>query len=147
MLTLATPLASVSAVPLVGEKTANALLVAKLTTEFGTGLLVASKTVALTVRGVAPVSEFEEVPLAFISAKVIVGAADWLSEGDVVVPGVAGGVVPSIEHKPEMPLTQLSPLFPLPPPPQALKIILANTRNTLDLIVMIIPLSCLIRSR
>jgi hypothetical protein len=70
-----------------------------------------------------------------------VGAGDWVSEGDVVVPGdagVTGVVVPSIEHKPEMPLTQLPVSFP-PPPPQALKIILANTRKALDLIVMIIP--------
>jgi hypothetical protein len=136
MLTLATPLLSVSAVPLVGENTANALLVAKLTTEFGTGFLFASRTVALTVSGVAPVRELEGLPLALWNAKVTVGA-DWLSEGDVVT-GDEGGVVPSIEHKPETPLTQLS-LFPPPPPPQALSIIAAITRKALDLIVMIIP--------
>jgi hypothetical protein len=144
MLTLATPLLSVSAVPLVGEKVANALLVAKLTTEFGTGFLLASRTVALTVSGVAPVSELDEVPLAFRSATVTVGA-DWLSEGDVVVPGDVGGVDPSIEHKPEIPLTQLSVPLPLLPPPQALNAILATNRTekALSLIVMIIPLSYL----
>jgi hypothetical protein len=76
MVTLARPLTSVSAVPVVGENTANALLVAKLTTEFGTGFLFASITVAVTVSGVALVSELVGVPLAFTNDIVTVGSED-----------------------------------------------------------------------
>ena len=138
MVTLARPLASVKAVPVVGENTANASLVAKLTTEFGTGFLFASSTVALTVSGAALDSELVGVPLAFTNSKVTVAEAGWASEGNVVVLG-GGLVTPRLAHKPGMPLTQLSELFPLFPPPHALKAILVHTKITLDLMPIIVP--------
>jgi hypothetical protein len=92
----------------------------------------------LTVSGVALVNELVEVPLAFTNATLTVGAADWLSEGDVVVTG-EGVATPRDAHKPGIALLQLSTLFPLFPPPHALKTILVHTRTPPDLIFIIIP--------
>src|SRR5205823_6757869 len=110
MVTLATPLTSVSAVPAVGENTARVLSVAKVTMAFGTGFLLLSSTVALTVSGVAPLSALVLAPLALMKPRLTVGLAV------TVVPPVPVPV--PLPPVPLLPLPVVVPGLP-PPPPQA----------------------------
>jgi hypothetical protein len=107
----ATPVASVSAVPLAGVMATKVAVVVNVTTVFGTATPVASRTLAFTVVGAALEIEVTATPAALLRLRVIVGAATGAgAAAPGAAPGVAApGAAPGIAVVPGS----------LPPPPQA----------------------------
>jgi len=118
---VATPLASVKAVPAVGVMVARVASVVKVTTELGTTAPAAFLSVAFTVPGAPLVMVVVAAPAASVSASVKVGT------------GVAG-VVPVVPVVPDVPDVPAAPeatgVPPDPPEPQPARAARVNARKS-----------------
>jgi len=121
---VATPLASVKAVPAVGVMVARVASVVKVTTELGTTAPAAFLSVAFTVPGAPLVMVVVAAPAASVSASVKVGT------------GVAGvvPVVPVVPDVPDVPDVPAAPeatgVPPDPPEPQPARAARVNARKS-----------------
>lgn len=125
----ATPVASVSAVPLAGVMATKVAVVVNVTTVFGTATPVASRALAFTVVGAALEIEVTATPAALLRLRVIVGAAAaGAAAPGATAPGaaVAGAAVA---------------FGSLPPPPQAVnnEMDAASSIHIENLIVLLPP--------